>query len=83
MKYGELKYPISDYINNKLEKIHSYTFIDIKYLVGFTSIDVFIKNSNIKFKLLILKTINFYVLRKYFKFSKISCYSKFFFHITN
>ena len=48
MKYGELKYPISDYINNKLEKIHSYTFIDIGANVGFTSIDVFTKNSNIK-----------------------------------
>tara|TARA_Y100000768_G_scaffold29428_1_gene19584 strand:+ start:675 stop:1598 length:924 start_codon:yes stop_codon:yes gene_type:complete len=48
MKYGELRYPISDYINNKLEKIHSYTFIDIGANVGFTSRDVFTKNSNIK-----------------------------------
>ncbi len=47
MKYGELKYPISDYINNKLEKIHSYTFVDIGANVGFTSRDVFTKNSNV------------------------------------
>ena len=48
MKYGELKYPISDYIKNKLEKIHSYTFVDIGANVGLTSRDVFIKNSNVK-----------------------------------
>ena len=48
MKYGELKYPISDYINEKLEKNHSYTFIDIGANVGFTSREVLKKNNNIE-----------------------------------
>tara|TARA_Y100001970_G_C14041126_1_gene753795 strand:- start:77 stop:1000 length:924 start_codon:yes stop_codon:yes gene_type:complete len=48
MKYGELKYPISDYIDSKLEKNNSYTFIDIGANVGLASRDVFIKNSNVE-----------------------------------
>ena len=48
MKYGELHYPLSDQIKDKLKKIHTYTFLDIGANVGLTSRDVFLKNSNIK-----------------------------------
>jgi len=47
MKYGEIKYPISDFVENKLKENNSYTFIDIGANVGFTSREVLLNNSNI------------------------------------
>ena len=47
MKYGEIKYPISDFVENKLERSSPYTFIDIGANVGFTSREVLLNNANI------------------------------------
>ena len=47
MKYGEIKYPISDFVENKLQDNNRYTFIDIGANVGFTSREVFLNNTNI------------------------------------
>ena len=47
MKYGEIKYPISDVVKNNLKEDDHYTFIDIGANVGFTSREVCLKNSNI------------------------------------
>ncbi len=47
MKYGEIKYPISDIINDRLKENIPYTFVDIGANVGFTSREVCLKNSNI------------------------------------
>ena len=47
MKYGEIKYPISDVVKNNLKEDNHYTFIDIGANVGFTSREVCLKNSNI------------------------------------
>ena len=47
MKYGEIKYPISDFVENKLKENNPYTFIDIGANVGFTSREVILNNANI------------------------------------
>ena len=47
MRYGELKYPISKIIKQRLDKNKKYTFIDIGANVGLVSRQLYFENKNI------------------------------------
>ena len=48
MRYGELNYPLSKIIKQKLNKNKKYTFIDIGANVGLVTRQLFFENKNIE-----------------------------------